>query len=366
MKTKTIKTLCLTLALISILLISYQVIAQYHKSSNLKLRLIRHTGMPLAWKTLGNELYFSKDYTSTWIKELTLPFNNLGLELITDKEIRLWDGVNYYTHTLGEEACKPYELEKHPLKDFLAAPIQALSIKERNRRPSSVIKYTRKDEKLVGFFKEDTKHEIAVADLMQVLQAMNNEPLAIPTVADFKFTEKDKQDYIKFVDEVLSVNRGDRFDEKTKTFYHTIPDLIKTESPIIIKNIIDEPEQFVQLSSYMMSKLAFVITITNANEEKLLIYSHYNADAQPLLLPWTIEYNRKVEDGNKEPVYKKTQFKYYNVKWSHFVDQHTPKGFFFKQNFNNVLFLAKAAHFIADYRGVRRVPKERADFKEED
>lgn len=300
----------------------------------------------LTWGFEEDQLYLAEDSQLDWYREDVLPFYVNDFTLLSDSLAILWDGKKKnYLYSLRDHSLVGYS-HYTPLKSFLAFPVKSFSFNSGSRGcyhdTENVLSYERENDslftvsnrmvktqddlELLGF-----KNTVKSAALLDVLNAINSNPSSIPSIKDFKITEKDKKNYLTLVDEKLKSKTIDHFNTKkkiNKEFYYTIPQLIDTLDSSILSPILNQQEHLRSTTSNW-----FKVEIVNQNNDTIFISRRHYVSTLPWNLPWKV-------------TYKEMHFNCYNVELSRFINACLPDTFMGKDAFDNKLLLLEIADFL--------------------
>ena len=303
-------------------------------------------GKNLIWGINGNQIYLADNKNRNWYRENALEFTVSDFMLLNDSVAILWDGIkDNYLYSLKDKTPQKYFPEL-PLKTFLDSPVKSFTINAGSQgcfhsvnnevnyesindltfaaTTYSVNEY--KDKKPSPF-----KNKVSGISLASILETINSNPSAIPSLKDFQITEKDKQNYLALVDKQLkSKNSYDRDGKKkiNKDFYYSVPSILDTLDNSVIQSILNQTE-----GGWSTTSNWFAIQITNENNDTLNISRNYYISTLPWNLPWKFEY-------------KGLYFNCYDIEFSRFINSCIPDKFMDKGVFDNSVLIMEIADYL--------------------
>lgn len=303
-------------------------------------------GKTLTWGAKGNQLYLSEDGGNNWYRENVLKFGIANIKLLSDSEAILWDGFkNNYRYFLATNSYSKFSYVK-PIEDFLFSPIEKIIVIANSsgcfHNYNNRVEYSRKDSVLTtknftienhDSKKKPFRNQISYKELSGVMEALNNNPYYVPSAMAFKFTQKDKDDYIRLVNKLENETREDLPGQSPKitdkAFYLSAINALDTISSPTIEAILDQPERWMSTTSNH-----FWVEIINAKGDTLIATRNYYVKTLPGNLPWNFEY-------------KGTNFNSYDIRFSQLVNACIPDEFMDKQAFNNSLMILEIADYLS-------------------
>lgn len=303
-------------------------------------------GNDIAWGAKGKQLYLADRSDMNWYRENVLHFHIENIHLINDSIALLWDGVsNNYIYSLSDHEAKLY-LPASPLKSFLTSPVKTVTINAGSmgcfHHYANEVCYERKndttlettasvtlkyqDEKISKF-----KHTLSSNNLNSVLAQINENPGAIPDIKDFNITEKDKEDYLKLVDDQLNGKHKNYHEENKvldKEFYYAVPDMLDTISTSTLEAVLNKQEGWFSTTSYWSG-----ILLINETNDTLALTKNYYVETIPWNLPWRVEYHGQY-------------FNCYDIAFSQLINSCIPNDFMDKEVYSNSLFIMKLADYL--------------------
>ncbi|HEX8549352.1 MAG TPA: hypothetical protein VF691_20490, partial [Cytophagaceae bacterium] len=298
------------------------------------------------WGISGNQIYLAEDGQQDWFREKVLEFDVADFKLLSDSVAIFWDGTkNNYIYSTSNSTPKIY-FPSDPIKNFLVNPITSFSVNSGSQgcyhHIGNEVKYrrisdstfttssvlgNRYDEKATTAFNNKVESHL----LLNVLNSINSNPYAIPSLKDFKITDMDKKNFLDLVDKQLEskeIDYGNRKKKINKEFYYSVPAILDTLNDSIIANILDQRERVWSTTSNW-----FTIQVVNQNHDTLNISRNYYVNKMPWNLPWEYEY-------------KGLYFNCYNVDFSKLINFCIPENFMDKEVFDNRFLIMHIADYL--------------------
>jgi len=307
-------------------------------------QIVKH-GANLTWGANGNQIYLSEK-SKDWYRENALDFGISDFMLLNDSVAILWDGIkDNYLYSLKDHTPQKYFPES-PLKIFLSSPVKILSINSGSQgcfhSVNNEVNYERVNDCTFATTKFSVNHyydkepstfknKVNGNDLTNALATINATPSGIPSLKDFKISEKDKKNYLALVDKQLKSKDYDDLNGKkkiNKTSYYSVPPMLDTLNGSIITAILNQRERVWSTTSNW-----FTIQIINENNDTLNISRNYYLSTLPWNLPWKFEYNG-------------LNFNCYNIEFSRFINACIPDNFMDKEVFDNKILIMQIADYL--------------------
>jgi len=314
-------------------------------------------GQTLTWGSDGEDLYLSDNNGEAWYREASSDFPIHTIRPLGDTGVILWDGAKNHLYSLRTHAVTDYT-DPNPIKDFMSTPVRRMLVESGSQgcfhhfenyvswedlfnstltvRACSTDRnsdYTTDQGRDVPQYKNPLYHkDIKAQDIALLLAAIDSAPYAVPAIADFHITEKDKNEYKAGIDEWM---KGAYYGEKKtqkeerKAFYTKVPDMVDTLSGSVVTDILDEKERMTSTTS-----MWFTIKLTNESGDSLIFYKRYYTQAA-WHLPWVVAYHGYY-------------FMSHDIRFSRFIDGCLPDDFYGKSAFRNSALLAEIASYLYD------------------
>ncbi len=256
-------------------------------------RNIRISDAGIKYGSDHNNLYCFDEAVNDWYRVCATTFNINSFKILSDKQIALSDGSNYYLYSPDKDYLEDYTYEK-PLTDFLKFPVTSMKIKGEYHgcwdEIISYIEFKREDGKLISVkytnnkHKSDSiiefKHQIETETLNNVLHSINKEPDNISEPRDFNFTQEHIDCYLKFV-------RENDYMCIPEDFYCKVPSILDTVNSDLFKHILS----YFRESPVNNHPLNLKIVIFNQVDDSIEIKAAINDSDIAWGFPWSIEYN---------------------------------------------------------------------------
>lgn len=300
----------------------------------------------LTWGISGNQIYLAEGSQQDWYRENALEFGVADFMLLSDSIAILWDGAkNNYLYSLSNHIPQIY-FPANPIKNFLAFSIKSFSINSGSQgcfhSIKNEVKYERTNDSTFTTSSVSVNHYqdkepssfnniISSQTLVSVLDSINSNPSAIPSLQEFQISKKDKKNYLDLVDKQLKSNETDYLSRKkkiNKEFYYSVPAMLDTLNSSIIAAILNQREGWTSTTRNW-----FTIQIINQNSDTLNISRNYYVNTLPWNLPWKYEY-------------KGLNFNCYNIEFSKFINSCLPDNFMDKEVFDNRILIMRIADHL--------------------
>ncbi|NQW30182.1 MAG: hypothetical protein HQ472_06695 [Ignavibacteria bacterium] len=300
-----------------------------------------------AWGLSKNELYVSENGVDDWVREQTLDFNADNFRIVDEQKIILWDGISKsYEYSRGSNNVAEYH-QKNPLKNFLSSPLQSISIaisgsgeyqgysmllvynssSNSDLKSGELVEYNYHPEYTNPFQKTIDKTQI-----QNVLTEVSASPEAPPRYADFQISGPEIQKYLHMVKtERGNSTRAELADEgaRMKKYYPTVPTLLDTLNPHIIKSAIEQSLKPLDKTIEFTQTVKFI----NQNADTVTVVRSMGTRMALYYIPWTIEYmDQKIVS--------------YNVNLSQSIVSLLPERYVISQFFKGEQLLLMLADYL--------------------
>lgn len=314
----------------------------YTSDSRIKKPDIVSKGKQMTWGATNNHIYASVNGGKDWHREYVADFRPQDIKVIDDKTLILWDGNKNFQYTSGAKYLEDYKYSK-PISVFLKYPVTSFSITGAMsgcfNMEAEEIKYTRKgDTTFIAHAVEDKgageripKNPKDPAPLRKttssrivdsLLRGINLYYDSIPSIADFKISANDKNNYLKLARKDFG-GRG-----KDTIRYHQLLKHVDSFSKDSVKRVLDAMPKY-----YSTNSSSITIQFVNSNMDTLTLSHEDNSTPRGWMLPWHAEYKGK-------------HFTCYHLQLSRFIKECMPPGFKNRAVLSNRYLLMNIAEYL--------------------
>ncbi len=296
----------------------------------------------LTWGGKSHNLYISDNEGKDWYRESVCDFSIISIRALGDTAAIIWDGIQSHLYTLRDHSIQLYQLH-FPLRDFLKVPISNFVIESGSQGCfhgfsnyvsfENVLNSTLTVKECVTAGNQMNRDplyrkSVKAQQLFELLAAIDSAPGALPALADFQISEKDKEKYRAMIKEETKTKDAQANTKKLDMgFYMQILSMLDTLPVSLIGEILDKPEGIWSTTSNW-----FGVHLVNENNDTLHISRQFYASS-PWNLPWQINY-------------KGTHFISHDIRFSRFVGSCIPEDFLDRGIFDNSLFIREIAEYL--------------------